>query len=165
MELVCYPADVLKRRAVVVSDPRSVEPYLAEMQRILRRNAGVGLAAPQVGIAERFFVSEVRPGRFCAFVNPQIEEHSKRVRVSEESCLSLPDFFLKMQRYSWVEVSFSDETGARRRIKARGLLARIIQHELDHLNGVLLLDHADAKKRERYEQRLIALSSARKEQT
>jgi peptide deformylase len=164
MELVCYPADVLTKRATVVPDPRSVEPYLAEMQRILRRNAGVGLAAPQVGMSQRFFVTEVRPGGFRAFVNPRIEEHSRRRSVSEESCLSLPDFFLKMPRYAWVVVSYFDEAGAAQTLKARGLLARVIQHELDHLNGVLLLDHADEKKRARYERRLMPVSRAGKEQ-
>jgi len=163
MELVCYPADVLTRRAALVPDPRSVEPYLAAMQRILRHNAGIGLAAPQVGISERFFVTEVRPGRFRAFVNPQIEEHSRRRSVSEESCLSLPDFFLNLPRFTWVVVSYFDEAGIAQKLKARGLLARVIQHELDHLNGVLLLDHAEEKKRARYEQRLMPVSRAGEE--
>jgi peptide deformylase len=163
MELVTYPADVLTQRAEPVSNPESVAAYLPEMRRILRRHAGVGLAAPQVGYAARFFVTEVRPGRFHAYVNPRIIERAGRMVQSEESCLSLPGLTVCVPRYAWVTVSYSDETGMLHERKVRGLLSRAIQHEMDHLDGLLLLDLVDARRRDRYLSRLAAPSVATKE--
>ncbi len=158
MELVLYPAEVLGRRAALVPDPVSVEVYARAMVRLMREREGIGLAAPQVGLSMRFFVLGVDRDREQVFVNPRIVRTSRRMVRSEESCLSLPDVTVEVPRAAVIDVQAWDERGEPFEIRARGLAARAIQHELDHLNGVLCIDRVDMKRRERISRRLEVLS-------
>jgi len=105
---------------------------------------GIGLAAPQVGIHKQLlvidldFVEAAPPP--LVLINPEITAASASLNSYEEGCLSIPKVYLEVVRPSTVEVSFRDEQGRPRRLKADGLLARCIQHEMDHLNGVLFVD-------------------------
>lgn len=156
MEIVIFPADILRRRATLVPDPQAIAPVVARMMSIMRERDGIGLAAPQVGIAERYFVLGLPRDRQRFFVNPEITARSRRRILSEESCLSLPGVTVEVPRFAWVDVRAWDEHGQPYALRARGLLARAIQHETDHLNGVLCIDHVDPKRRERIAGRLEA---------
>lgn len=154
MELVLFPADILRSRAALVPDPRTVSERARAMLGLMKAEGGIGLAAPQAGFSERFFVLGLPRDRDRVFVNPEIVDRSRRRIRSEESCLSLPGITVEVERSAWVDVLAWDEHGERFELRARGLLARAIQHELDHLNGVLCIDRIDAKWRERITRRL-----------
>ncbi|MFP4114424.1 MAG: peptide deformylase [Spirochaetales bacterium] len=158
MEIQVYPAEILRRRASLVPDPSAVAIRAREMIELMLANDGIGLAAPQVGIAERFFVLRLPRDRERVFVNPEITERSRRTVRSDESCLSLPGISVDVERAARVNVRAWDEHGEPFELSARGLLARAIQHELDHLNGVLCIDRIDTKRRDRLIRRLEAKS-------
>lgn len=113
---------------------------LDEMLSLMRVHDGIGLAAPQVGIAQRLFVAEIR-GRCVCLVNPVIAARCGSDRATE-GCLSLPGIYVDVQRDQQVEVQGYDVYGRRRRHRAEGLWARVIQHEIDHFDGVLICDKA-----------------------
>ena len=105
---------------------------------------GIGLAAPQVGVLKRFFVVDVgeddaRDPRF--FINPEITERSAEKSVYEEGCLSLPKHYADVERAEAISLRYRDRDGAQRTLDADGMLARCIQHEMDHLDGILFVDH------------------------
>lgn len=108
---------------------------------------GIGLAAPQVGIHKRMIVVDVAPDQEqhppLVLINPEIQEYGGEVILDQEGCLSIPGVYCDVKRYGEIVVSFKDETGRPRRIRATELLARVIQHEIDHLNGVLFVDWVD----------------------
>jgi peptide deformylase len=156
MELYTYPAEILKRRTILVVDPTSVAEAAGEMFELMRVSDGIGLAAPQVGIGQRFFVLKLPRDRERVLVNPEITWQSRRSVSSEESCLSLPGVSVEVERSARVKIRASDEHGEPFELSARGLLARAIQHELDHLNGVLCIDRIDMKRRHRIARRLEA---------
>ncbi len=109
---------------------------------------GVGLAAPQVGLPLRCFVIEIQDVVRRAFVNPQIIQTSLDEVVMEEGCLSLPGVFREVKRPRSVTVQAQDEYGRPFTLSADGLYGRCIQHEYDHLNGKLFIDHLDEAQRE-----------------
>jgi peptide deformylase len=116
--------------------------------------AGLGLAAPQVGISLRLLVVSDESGRQVqALVNPAITAQGGQV-TAEEGCLSLPGIFAPVTRAEWVEVEAQDLEGQPVRIQARGLRARVFQHEVDHLDGVLFLDRLDTVTRDRIKRRI-----------
>jgi peptide deformylase len=106
---------------------------------------GVGLAANQVGVAQRVAVIDA-DGTRIAMVNPRVVESSGRA-TKEEGCLSIPDIYADVTRPAQVTLEALDQHGAPYRLEAEGLLARAIQHEIDHLDGILFLDHLGAMKR------------------
>lgn len=121
---------------------------------------GIGLAAPQVGIAKRFFVIDVGDDVKRVFINPEIIKTSAETSIYEEGCLSLPGFSEEIVRPVKVSVSALDENGKPFVIEdADGLLGRCIQHENDHLDGILYIDHGD----EAYKQEVIETMQRRAE--
>ncbi len=108
---------------------------------------GIGLAAPQVGEQRRLIVIDTDPQEAAnpvwVMINPVIKKFSTEVEKGEEGCLSVPNVFGDVLRSQMIVVNFRDETGKPRTIEAQGLLARVVQHEIDHLNGVLFVDHVD----------------------
>ncbi|NCC64995.1 MAG: peptide deformylase [Spirochaetia bacterium] len=110
---------------------------------------GVGLAAPQVGVSSRLFVIHIKNTEKRAYINPQIIETSVETEASEEGCLSIPGVWHDVERPARVTVQAQDLEGKVFTVKAEGLLARAIQHETDHLNGVLFIDRLDAVEREK----------------
>ncbi|ERN40605.1 peptide deformylase [Rubidibacter lacunae KORDI 51-2] len=117
---------------------------IKEMLQTMYSEDGIGLAAPQVGINKRLIVADCDPENATSpplvLVNPEIQGFSQELCVGQEGCLSIPEVFLDVLRPRAIEVKFKDESGRPRRMKASGLLARVIQHETDHLNGVLFVD-------------------------
>jgi peptide deformylase len=126
----------------------------ADMLETMRQAQGVGLAAPQVGVMQRLFVAEIpaptddnNPESSSqtmvtyTLVNPELIKTSDTLVEGEEGCLSIPDWLGLVNRPEWVELQAQDLNGKRLKLKADGLLARIFLHELDHLNGILFIDH------------------------
>ena len=114
---------------------------------------GIGLAAIQIGVPRRVIVMDLakkeEPKEQRVFVNPQVLWRSDEKSTYEEGCLSIPEFYEEVERPSKVRVRFLDLTGAEQELEASGLLATCLQHEIDHLDGVLFIDHISKLKRDR----------------
>lgn len=121
---------------------------LSEMARLMYAVSGVGLAAPQVGISESLIVIDAGTGLY-KLINPHIVSSSGS-QVSEEGCLSVPEVGVKVKRAKSVVVEAWDENGKPVTIEAEGLLACVFQHEIDHLNGKLIVDHASLIEKIKY---------------
>ncbi|MFN2463410.1 MAG: peptide deformylase [Candidatus Dormibacteria bacterium] len=139
------------REIVVVEDARlrtkcprvpkidaSTQKLLDDMVDTMREAPGIGLAAPQVGVLLRVIVCEVDENLHC-LVNPEIVR-AEGEQVGNEGCLSIPDYIGEVKRFERVVVKAKNRTGKEVRVKAEGLLARCLQHEIDHLDGVLYTD-------------------------
>ena len=138
---------VLKTRATPVESFDDSLSYLAEeMLATMREHEGVGLAANQVGRLKRVLVAALEDREYV-IVNPIIEEASDTTGKELEGCLSIPGIQVEVERPAAVTISAQDASGAPLRLEASGLLARIFQHEIDHLDGVLILDRTDRESR------------------
>jgi peptide deformylase len=144
-----YGDPVLKSRATPVDRfDDSLRTQVARMGSIMNDALGVGLAAPQVGLSQRLLVYRVgHEAPLIALVNPEIEWSSEDEEAAEEGCLSIPGIGVDVDRPVHVRVRAIDEYGEDRLVEASGLEARVIQHELDHLNGVLILDRTTKDQR------------------
>ncbi len=154
-----------KRRIITLPDPilRKVSAPVERIDAEVRKLAedmletmyaapGVGLAAVQVGVPRRLFVldtaKEERPPQPLVLINPEIVALGAEMRVHEEGCLSIPDERVPIERPSTVTVRFLDREGKTQELAAEGLLATAIQHEIDHLNGKLIIDYLSRLKRD-----------------
>jgi len=138
--IVKVPDPVLRQVARKVKQmPPDMPEFVQRMEQIMRDANGVGLAAPQLGISERIIVYDVGDG-FRAIVNPQIIRMSGEQMDPEEGCLSVPGLRGVVKRANLVIVKGLDETGKPIRIRGEGYTARVIQHEVDHLDGILFFD-------------------------
>lgn len=138
--------DVLRQVAVPVQPEEINDEFRAllnEMFETMIEANGVGLAAPQVNISKRFFVIIADDDVRRVFINPQILSTSDDLCDFEEGCLSIPKIYENIQRPSKVTVQALDENGKKFTIDADGLLARVIQHENDHLDGIVFIDKGD----------------------
>jgi peptide deformylase len=140
---------VLKSRATPVDRfDDALRQQVARMGGLMNDALGVGLAAPQVGLSQRLLVYRVgQDAPLIALVNPEIEWTSDEEEGLEEGCLSIPGITVDVERPVHVRVKAQDETGAERLVEASGLEARVIQHEIDHLDGVLILDRTTKEQR------------------
>lgn len=140
--------DVAAPVAAVDDDVRRL---MDDMLVTMHRANGIGLAAPQVGVSLRVIVVDVsppdQPSRPYQMANPEILWASDDRCTGEEGCLSLPDQYAEVERPACVRVRYLDRDGNEQELEADGLLAKCIQHEIDHLNGVLFVDHLSALKR------------------
>jgi len=146
------PDAVLRRpaRAVTAADAETVRALIPRMLEAMYGAPGIGLAAPQVGVPLRLAVIDLqREDRRdpLVIVNPEIVAASAETETHEEGCLSLPGQYADVTRPRAVTVRFLDAAGDRREVAAEGLLGRCLQHEIDHLDGVLFVDHVSALKR------------------
>ncbi|MDH7601591.1 MAG: peptide deformylase [Armatimonadota bacterium] len=141
-EIVKYGENVLKQRAEEVERfDDSVRALIEEMYQVMEENHGLGLAAPQIGVPKRVFVYDSEDGPH-ALINPRLIKGSGE-QISVEGCLSIPGLQGEVKRYETVTVEGLNENGKKVRIRAQGLLARVFQHEMDHLDGTLFVDKAD----------------------
>lgn len=148
--LVPDPTLRAKCRPVGSQDTDAVRALLPRMFATMYEAPGIGLAAPQIGHKLRFIIVDVQPNETrqpIALINPEIVARSKDMAAREEGCLSLPGQYAEIIRPARVKVRYLDETGARKEIEAEGLLSACLQHEIDHLDGVLFVDHLSALKR------------------
>ena len=145
-----HPALRAKARPVAAGDADAVRALVPRMFRTMYEAPGIGLAAPQVDVGLRVIVVDLMPDNQpqpTTLINPQIVAVSDEWATREEGCLSLPGQYADVSRPARVTVRFQDQSGARAEIAADGLLAACLQHELDHLDGVLFVDHLSALKR------------------
>jgi peptide deformylase len=140
---------VLKSRATPVDRfDDSLRTQVSRMGAIMNDALGVGLAAPQVGMSQRLLVYRVgQEAPLIALVNPELEWSSDDIEEGEEGCLSIPGIGVDVGRPVHVRVRAHDEFGETRMVEASGLEARVIQHEMDHLDGVLILDRTTKEQR------------------
>lgn len=156
-ELIYHPHELLNARAEPVAEINGETRELAEeMIELMIESEGIGLAGPQVGLLKRLFVVKAPDEEPRVFINPQILSTSLETSVYEEGCLSIPGVYADLERSSAIQVQAWNERGRRFNIEADKMLARIILHENDHLNGVLFIDHLSQKKRERLLKRYTA---------
>lgn len=142
--------DVLRRNSAPVEQvDESIRALIAEMFRTLDESGGIGLAAPQVGCNIRLFIVQLEEMEGMVFINPQIIQTSEKVCTMEEGCLSIPSIYEKVVRPKEITLQYVDINGRKQLLTADGLLARVIQHENDHLNGVLFLDRIEEKIRDK----------------
>ena len=144
-----YGDPELKSRATQVDRfDDALRTQVARMGTIMHDALGVGLAAPQVGLSQRLLVYRVgQDAPLIALVNPEIEWSSHDEETAEEGCLSIPGVAVDVDRPVHVRVRSQDEYGDSRLVEASGLEARVIQHEIDHLDGVLILERTSRDQR------------------
>jgi peptide deformylase len=132
---------VLHAKNEAIKDPLApeIQALLPVMADIMRKADGIGLAAPQIGINKMLCVVEIE-GVLRNFINPKITARSTEKIVFEEGCLSLPKEFFPIERSESITVRYVDETGTNQKLRLRGLWAICLQHELDHLDGILIAD-------------------------
>jgi peptide deformylase len=140
LELVKYPNSVLRKKAEEIKEiTPEIKKLGFDMIDTMIKNKGVGLAAQQVGELKRIITAYTRQGPKI-FINPKISAKSKEVKTEEEGCLCFPGIFLNVKRPKGVEFEALDEGGRKVMIKDEGFLARILQHESEHLDGIMFID-------------------------
>ena len=177
LRIVHYPAEVLRGKAKPVQASPAVVAVADRMIELMLAAPGIGLAAPQVGLPWRLFVADVsdddarnppaKPGEPDTttsgpeiYIDPVIGKPAGRPETMEEGCLSLPGIFADVTRPPTISMTYTDRNGQRVTRRATGLLARCWQHEVDHLDGVLILDRMTKPDRLRAKPRLDKLEQA-----
>lgn len=166
--IVKLPDPVLKQ----VSQPvervdDDLRALVGDMFQTMYDAPGIGLAAVQVGIPRRLLVidlaKEDQPKDPMAFINPEIVWSSDDLSTYEEGCLSIPDVFDNVERPAEVKVKYVDESGKQQEMHCTGLMATCIQHEIDHLNGILFIDHLSRLKRSMVVRKFTKLARQQRE--
>lgn len=166
LPILLPPAPLLKAKAKPVETvDDGIRRLIDDMLETMYAAPGIGLAANQVGVLKRVIVldtakSDETPNPL-ALINPEILWASEELAIYNEGCLSVPDHYADVERPAEVKIRFLDRRGVRQEIHATGLLSTCIQHEMDHLEGVLFVDHLSALKRNMI---LRKLSKQRKHQ-
>jgi peptide deformylase len=159
LPILIAPNQLLKTRArpVKPADSDLIRDLIPRMFATMYQAPGIGLAAPQVSHSLRLVVVDLMPNdtkQPYSLINPEVVAASEELASREEGCLSLPGQYADITRPAKVKIRYLDQTGARREIEADGLLAACLQHEIDHLDGVLFVDHLSALKRNMIMRRL-----------
>jgi peptide deformylase len=152
-KIVTLPEAVLRRKArAITTFDKNLQTLIDDMIETMREAPGVGLAAPQVNISERLIVveygeeddeeGEAQPKKLYVMINPEIVKNSEETLMGVEGCLSIPNLVGEVERHAAVQVKGLNRHGKPTKLKAEGWLARIFQHEIDHLNGILFPDRA-----------------------
>jgi len=159
LDILTYPDKVLKQKTAPVENiDGALQTVFDNMATTMYQAPGVGLAAPQVGIGRSFIVYDISPKEdgqdLHVLVNPRIVSSEGEILSENEGCLSVPDFRADVKRAERILVEGVDRDGNPLRFEAEGLLAIVVQHELDHLDGTLFIDHISALKRQMYKRRV-----------
>jgi len=151
--IILLPDPLLRENSAPIERfDAELERFSKDMLETMYDAPGIGLAAIQVGEPRRMLVIDVagkdEDPAPLVFTNPEIVARSDEMSVYEEGCLSIPDYYAEVERPAKVTVSYQDISGERKEMEAEGLLATCLQHEIDHLNGVLFIDHISKLKRD-----------------
>jgi peptide deformylase len=151
--ILTIPDSILRKEAKPVERIDDDLRKLADDMLLTMYEApGIGLAAPQIGISRRLIVmdpaKEDQPKAPIVMVNPEILDRSAELRVHEEGCLSIPDFTAEIERPAKTRVSYIDREGREQEMELEGIWSTLVQHEIDHLNGVLFIDYLSRLKRD-----------------
>jgi peptide deformylase len=161
IEIATYPDPVLKRKAELVENiDGNIQNLIDNMSKLMYQSSGIGLAANQVGVEKRVIMFDInykeKGEDLTVLINPKIILAEDNIEF-EEGCLSVPDFQGKITRKKYVQVQGVDRHGKSIDIEAEDLAAICIQHEIDHLNGILILDHVSHLKRNLYKRKIEKL--------
>lgn len=144
-EIKKYPDPILRKKSEDIKEINKEIKILAqEIIETKEINNGLGLAGPQIGVLKKIIVVQFKDGP-RVFINPKIIEKSKETKIDKEGCLSFPGLYLKIKRAKEIKVEALDINGEKNTIKTEDLIARIFQHEIDHLNGILIIDRIGIK--------------------
>ena len=147
LEIKTYPAEILKQKARPINLlDEDIEKLAENMGETMYDKKGIGLAAPQVGYPLRLITYDIGVG-LCILINPEIIKGEGKIEA-EEGCLSIPEVQLEILRYEVIKVSGINLYGKKVSFEAKDILARVIQHEIDHINGILISDKVSRLKRE-----------------
>jgi len=143
MQIITIPNPLLRKRSqkIKLADLKTPEmqKFIEDLAKIMKEDNGIGIAAPQVAKNIRIIIVETEDGP-QPFINPRVIWKSLKREIGEEGCLSIPDVYGLVRRSKSVIVIYLDRQGNKKRLKAKGLMARVLLHEIDHLNGVLFTD-------------------------
>ncbi|MCL2443296.1 MAG: peptide deformylase [Treponema sp.] len=150
MQIITLGDELLRQKAEKIEkfDGEIIETA-KKMLEILKKKKGIGVAGPQIGLMKRIFVTHIEGDDERIYINPSILETSHTTAKFEEGCLSVPGIYALVNRSESIKIQAWNEKGRPFTLEANGLLARVILHEYDHLEGVLFLDHLPEKKKER----------------
>ncbi|MDA9684226.1 peptide deformylase [Candidatus Pelagibacter bacterium] len=151
--IVIEPDPILRKRSTPVEEVNNdLRKLLNDMLETMYEAPGIGLAAVQVGILKRLIVIDISKNKEkkepLFLINPKLTFKSKNTSVYEEGCLSLPGHFAEIERPAECHLTFIDYSGKEKNLKAQGLLATCIQHEIDHLDGILFIDYLSKLKKD-----------------
>ena len=157
LHICTYPEEILGQRAEPITEiDEEVITLVDQMVETMYNAPGIGLAATQVGVAKQLLVADIAPrgpeSELIVLINPEIVAAEGEV-IFEEGCLSVPDYQAEVKRHEKVTVRGLNLKGEEIEIKAEGLLAIVLQHEIDHLNGMLFIDRLSKLKRDLYKRR------------
>ena len=159
-EIVIEPNPILRKKSENLEKvDDELRGLLDDMLETMYSAPGIGLAAVQVGVLKRLIVIDISKEKDkknpLFLINPEIVSRSKKTSIYEEGCLSLPGHFAEIERPAECHVKYIDYTGKEKEIKANGLLSTCIQHEVDHLNGILFIDYLSKLKKDMILKKLI----------
>lgn len=145
LKIITQPNPILRKKSSELSlkeiSSREFKRLVLSMKKTLIKTAGMGLAAPQIGKNIRLAVINSQDGA-CCLINPKIIKKSWARELEQEGCLSIPGVFGKVKRHKKITLIYHNQGGKKIKLTAQGLLARVMQHEIDHLNGILFIDKA-----------------------
>lgn len=145
LKIITQPNPILRKKSEEISlkeiGSRKFRGLVSSMAKTMIKTDGVGLAAPQIGKNIRLAVINSKDGPFC-LINPKITKKSWATELEAEGCLSIPGVFGKVKRHKKITLIYYDQSGKKIKQIAQGLMARVMQHEIDHLNGILFIDKA-----------------------
>ena len=156
-KIIEYPDPILRFKAQdVESFDEELKTLIEDMAETMYDAPGIGLAAPQIAVSRQLIVVDLtEPGeeqRYMAMVNPKIVDHEGN-QLDEEGCLSVPDLTSQVKRFKRVKVKYQTEDGTPKELEAEDRFAVVLQHEIDHLNGILFIDHLSPLKRNLYKKK------------
>ena len=159
-KIVIEPDPILRKESEPIEKvDNDLRKLLDDMLETMYAAPGIGLAAVQVGILKRLIVIDISKDKEkknpLFLINPEIVSKSKNTSMYEEGCLSLPGHFAEIERPSECQINFLDYNGKKKEITAKGLLSTCIQHEVDHLNGILFIDYLSKLKKDMIIKKLV----------
>lgn len=165
MKLRFYGDPVLREKAEKVTEfDEELHKIIEDMATLMYKEDGAGLAGPQVGLKKQIFIEDDGTGSgWRAYINPKILYFSDEKDIAEEGCLSIPDIFEDVERSKMIKVRYQLVDGTQKEEEISSYLARIIQHETDHLNGVLFIDHISKLKKRLLKKKLDVIKEKAKE--
>lgn len=145
LPIIINPSPILREKSIEIDNKKinkkEFKELCANMVKTMKEKDGIGLAAPQIGKNIRLIVINIEKGPIC-LINPKITKKSWAKEWHEEGCLSVPGVYGKVKRNKKINCAYVNKNGQKTKIQAQGLMASIIQHEIDHLNGILFIDKA-----------------------
>ena len=159
-KIVIEPDPILREKSEILEKvDDELRNLLDDMLETMYAASGIGLAAVQVGVLKRLIVNDISKDKEkknpLFLINPEIISKSKKTSIYEEGCLSLPGHFAEIERPAECQIKFIDYDGKEQELRVNGLLATCIQHEIDHLNGVLFIDYLSKLKKDMIVKKLI----------